>query len=617
MMNLGVTMHRSSAAMSALLLLAAAAAPSCGGFVVPNARQPSFLGGGGGGSNAASTAAASSSSSSFRSPTTFSANPRSYGGPLAMTTTIKESGDLPADEQDGDDGEADAESEANGERASAVVAEEEDAAEDAPPVIVAEDEGESVTAVGDDVTPVVAEEDDEDVDNMRIAIQLAQSRGGERGARSSFPKPMVGAVIVAKDGRILGEGRSSYKKDAVRAAIADAGVLATPLREWCISWPADRRLRQDIRESTLYVTLEPSTERQGTQVPPITQLIAMSGISRVVIGCPDPIPENAMKGADSLHNAGLSITMGIQQEDCEKLISEYATLALSKLHRMARKHFERTERPLGFMHCSVVDSDDIEAFARNGNAFGKDFGGTQSLSFRDFGTYALAPPPESIWASEDEEEVEDFDTEIDDFFNMEFEEEDWQESLNKNPMMPWYEQVDACVATFPKTGNGLSNDDTVMGRLNGLKWLATYGNQLPAGVERILVMDATDLPDLPLSNDDPNLPPGVDVEAFWEGKGRRPTRVLLRHGDNAAAIAAAEAASKAASAAAAAAEAAKVAIESGDSEEAAEAALECQQAATAAAEFLQKELQSMQVSANLLSRLCGRVFICSVHANRF
>lgn len=67
--------------------------------------------------------------------------------------------------------------------------------------------------------------------------------------------------------------------------------------------------------------------------------------------------------------------------------------------------------------------------------------------------------------------------------------------------------------------------------MRGLKWLATQGKLLPAGVERVLVMDATDLADLPLKNDDPNLPPGVNVEEFWKADGRKPTRVLLRHGD--------------------------------------------------------------------------------------
>lgn len=107
-----------------------------------------------------------------------------------------------------------------------------------------------------------------------------------------------------------------------------------------------------------------------------------------------------------------------------------------------------------------------------------------------------------------------------------------------------YNQVDAVVATFPPPGNGPVDDDSVTARLNGLKWLATHGKQLPAGVERILVMDATDLPELPMSNDDPNLPNGVDVESFWAGMDRKPTRVLLRRGSSAQAQAAAKAAAE-------------------------------------------------------------------------
>jgi hypothetical protein len=47
---------------------------------------------------------------------------------------------------------------------------------------------------------------------------------------------------------------------------------------------------------------------------------------------------------------------------------------------------------MGHLHCSVIDSDDAEAFIRNGNSFGKNFGG-QHLSYRDFGTFEIAPPP--------------------------------------------------------------------------------------------------------------------------------------------------------------------------------------------------------------------------------
>ena len=61
----------------------------------------------------------------------------------------------------------------------------------------------------------------------------------------------------------MGSGRSNYERDAVEAAIADAGIVATPLSEWCVSWPSDSTLRQELKNSTLYVTLEPSAERQG------------------------------------------------------------------------------------------------------------------------------------------------------------------------------------------------------------------------------------------------------------------------------------------------------------------------------------------------------------------
>ena len=92
-------------------------------------------------------------------------------------------------------------------------------------------------------------------------------------------------------------------------------------------------------------------------------------------------------------------------------------------------------------------------------------------------------------------------------------------------------QLFAAVAT-QKIISGPVDDPSVQARLKGLQWLCTHGRSLPAGVERVLVMDTTDLQDLPLTNDDPNLPPGVDVEAFWKADGRKASRVLLRHGDN-------------------------------------------------------------------------------------
>ena len=87
--------------------------------------------------------------------------------------------------------------------------------------------------------------------------------GGERGPYGPFPKAVAGAVVVTKDGRVIGQGKSTFKEDCVEAAIRDTGIDATPLKQWCIKWIADPKLRKDISESTLYVTLEPTSEREG------------------------------------------------------------------------------------------------------------------------------------------------------------------------------------------------------------------------------------------------------------------------------------------------------------------------------------------------------------------
>ena len=159
----------------------------------------------------------------------------------------------------------------------------------------------------------------------------------------------------------------------------------------------------------------------------------------------------------------------------------------------------------------------------------------------------------------------------------------------------------------------MTENNTIKSRLNGLKWLATFGKELPVGVERILCLDATDLENLPLSNDDPNLPDGVDVEEFWTGAGRKPTRVLLRKGRSTQAEGAARAAAVAAEAAAKFAQATKEAIETGEAESAAEAAMEYQSAALAAAEMIQKELlktlerkQKLQSYGVVVETLNGR-----------
>jgi len=469
-----------------------------------------------------------------------------------------------------------------------------------------------------------------DESHMRLAIEYAKSQ--TMGSNSAYPMPTVGCALIASDGRVLGLGCSSYKKDAIQDALEQTGLDVMPLREWCVTWPAQSaacwKLRDDLASSTLYVTLEPLASRRGETLPPMTQLIELSGVSRVVIGTPDPVPERAGKGSQSLHRqSGLDVSMGrILEDECRELVKPYTDRANSKLQIMARTHRARTGRPLGLLHCSVVDSDGIEAFAQLGNAFGKSFGG-QTLSFRDFGSYEMAPPPEHIWAEDESEEemdlfpgleIDDDDDDNDDIDDIDAffgDNVKTKRSNSGNVIMPWYSQVDAVIGTFPREGNNgpMEENNTVKSRLNGLKWLSTFGKELPPGVERILVLDATDLENLPLSNDDPNLPDGVDVEEFWRGVGRKPTRVLMRKGRSSQAEGAARAAAVAAEAAANAALATKEAIETGEAESAAEAAMEYHNAALKATEMIQQELsktlerkQKLQSFGVVVETLNGR-----------
>ena len=146
-------------------------------------------------------------------------------------------------------------------------------------------------------------------------------------------------IIYFNTIQVLGKGRSDYRQDAVLAALVDAGLDVTPLREWVVAWPSTKQLREDLASSTMYLTLEPSNERQGESLPPMTQLIEQSGISRIVIGCAHPVMPT--EGAATLHSAGLEVIMGTEQDDCDALITQYTILANSKLQKNARKHFER------------------------------------------------------------------------------------------------------------------------------------------------------------------------------------------------------------------------------------------------------------------------------------
>lgn len=143
----------------------------------------------------------------------------------------------------------------------------------------------------------------EDEKYMQRCIQLAAN--GIQGAR---PNPMVGSVIVAKN-RIIGEGYH------VRCGEGHAEVNA-----FASVQPEDEHL---LPESTIYVSLEPCSHYGKT--PPCADLIIKKGVKRVVVGCIDPFAEVQGRGIKKLKDAGIDVTVGVLEEECQWLNRRFFT----------------------------------------------------------------------------------------------------------------------------------------------------------------------------------------------------------------------------------------------------------------------------------------------------
>ena len=139
---------------------------------------------------------------------------------------------------------------------------------------------------------------------MSRCLQLAAC--GIYGAR---PNPMVGAVIVAPGGRIIGEGYHAKYGEAHAEVNAFASVR-----------PVDEPL---LPQSTLYVSLEPCSHYGKT--PPCADLIIEKGLRRVVVGCVDPFAKVRGAGIKKLREAGISVTVGVLEEACRELNRRFIT----------------------------------------------------------------------------------------------------------------------------------------------------------------------------------------------------------------------------------------------------------------------------------------------------
>lgn len=146
---------------------------------------------------------------------------------------------------------------------------------------------------------------------MSRCLQLAKI-----GEYYVAPNPMVGAVLVNQEGKILAEGWHKI----YGSAHAEVNCFLDYEEHYSNPIP---------KESTLFVSLEPCSHYGKT--PPCADLIISKGIKKVVVGCLDPNPLVAGKGIEKLKNAGIEVISGILEKECRELNKRF--FCLQEKHR--------------------------------------------------------------------------------------------------------------------------------------------------------------------------------------------------------------------------------------------------------------------------------------------
>lgn len=137
---------------------------------------------------------------------------------------------------------------------------------------------------------------------MQRAIDLAK-----QGQGFVEPNPMVGAVIVDEQLRLIAQGYHEKfgEPHAEVNAIRAAGSVT-------------------LKNMMLFVTLEPCAHQGKT--PPCAQAVIEAGFRKVYIGCEDPASHTSGKGIELLRDAGVEVETGLLKQETEKLLRPFTKL---------------------------------------------------------------------------------------------------------------------------------------------------------------------------------------------------------------------------------------------------------------------------------------------------
>lgn len=142
-----------------------------------------------------------------------------------------------------------------------------------------------------------------ELDNDRRYMQMALTEARRACELGEIP---VGAVIVSKNGRILGRGHNLT--EALGDVTAHAEIQA-------ITAAAQALGGKYLTDCTLYVTVEPCLMCAGA--------IGWAQISRVVIGTDDPRRGYSTLVKESPFHPRATVTTGVCADECRELMQSF------------------------------------------------------------------------------------------------------------------------------------------------------------------------------------------------------------------------------------------------------------------------------------------------------